>query len=74
MAERTYAKTSDTAESVWASAGSVADRQTEPWHLADTRKGQTKAELYEAAREAGIEGRSKMNRDELADALRESAR
>jgi hypothetical protein len=30
----------------------------------------TKGELLEDAREAGIDGRSKMNKEELADALK----
>jgi DNA end-binding protein Ku len=35
--------------------------------------GLTKDELYERASDAGIEGRSKMSKDELADALRREA-
>jgi DNA end-binding protein Ku len=35
--------------------------------------GLTKGELYERASDAGIEGRSKMSKDELADALRREA-
>lgn len=35
-------------------------------------EGSTKEELMAKAREADVEGRSKMNKDELADALRKS--
>ena len=33
----------------------------------------TKEELYEKAQEAGVEGRSSMSKDELAEAVNESA-
>jgi DNA end-binding protein Ku len=36
--------------------------------------GSSKAELEEAARELGIRGRSKMNRDELASAVKRATR
>jgi hypothetical protein len=32
-------------------------------------EGNTKAELYERAKKLDIEGRSKMNKDELAEAI-----
>ena len=35
--------------------------------------GATKQELYEQAKEAGVEGRSKMTKDELSDAVEKTA-
>lgn len=37
---------------------------------ASTYENRTKKELYKQAKEIGIEGRSKMNKDELISALR----
>ena len=37
---------------------------------ASTYEDRTKEELYQQAKEIGIEGRSKMNKDELISALR----
>ncbi|QDV44549.1 hypothetical protein Enr13x_44150 [Stieleria neptunia] len=37
---------------------------------ADKYEDQTKEELYERAKEVGIEGRSKMSKDDLIEALR----
>lgn len=39
---------------------------------ADKYEERTKQELYDKAREVGIEGRSKMSKDELIKALRNS--
>src|SRR3954467_13343609 len=44
------------------------DRPRRSYGGVDANK--TKAELLEDARQAGVPGRSKMNKDELADALR----
>jgi hypothetical protein len=52
----------------------VNDEETEAFpklraHLGIAEKTMTKEELYEAAKQAGVEGRSSMTKEELADAL-----
>ncbi len=47
---------------------SARDRPTKTYGGVDASK--PKSELYEDAKQAGIEGRSKMSKEELADALR----
>lgn len=39
-------------------------------HRSDRLEDRTKDDLYEEAQEIGIDGRSKMNKDELVDAIR----
>jgi cation transport regulator ChaB len=53
-----------------AAKGGAAARRGEGQTYGGVDAGKTKEELLEDARDAGIEGRSKMSKDELADALR----
>ena len=58
-------------------AARIANAKANP-HMHPSKKGgkagkyedQTKSELYDKAKEVGIEGRSRMSKDELIDALR----
>ncbi len=52
------------------SAGSSRSEVGRRGGTAEDYEDRTKDELYERAREVGIDGRSKMSKDELIDALR----
>jgi len=53
-------------------SGAAARRGTAKTYGGVDAEGSTKEELMEKARDADISGRSKMSKDELADALRKS--
>ncbi len=93
-AEETYDSEERAARTAWSAVKQVAEKKGDHWELKDepgasddgfsdaaggVDKSKTKAELLADAREADIPGRSKMDKDELADALdqhnrRETAR
>ena len=93
-AEDTYDRDERAARTAWSAVKQVAEKKGDRWELkdepspsdegfGDTAGGvdrqKTKAELMEDAREADIRGRSKMDKDELVEALdahnrRETAR
>jgi DNA end-binding protein Ku len=54
------------------SGGRKSDNQDEP-DLSGASSGASKADLSEMARDLGVEGRSKMTRDELRDAVAEAS-
>jgi len=70
-------------QTAWASVKHVAEKKGDHWELKDEQgpsdsqaenaggidANKTKAELLNDAREAGIDGRSKMKKDELVQAL-----
>ena len=53
-----------------AARGGAAARRGDAKTYGGVDAGKSKQELYEDAKRAGIEGRSSMSKDELADALR----
>ena len=93
-AEETYDSEERAVRTAWSSVKQVAEKKGDRWELKDepspsdegfsdaaggVDKKKTKAELLADAREAGIPGRSKMDKDELIEALqrhneRETAR
>ncbi len=87
-AEETYDSEERAHRTAWSAVKQVAEKKGDHWELKDETgpsdepfhpKGgidatKTKQELLEDAREAGIEGRSKMTKDELVDALAEHSR
>lgn len=81
--ERTYEKTLDSAHeeyddeerahrTAWASVKNVAEKKGDHWEPKDDDGSggeASKQELYDRARELDIDGRSKMNKDELQRAV-----
>jgi len=83
-AEDTYDEESRAVRTAWSSVKQVAEKKGDHWELKDDTgpsdegfsdaaggvdKTKSKKELLEDAREAGIPGRSKMDKDELVEAL-----
>ncbi len=93
-AEETYDSDERAARTAWSAVKQVAEKKGDHWELKDEAgasdegfsdaaggvdKSKTKADLLADAREADIPGRSKMDKDELVEALdqhnrRETAR
>jgi len=83
--KRTYEKTLDSAREqydseerahrvAWASVKNVAEKKGDHWEVKDDGAGgskgtPTKQELYQQARRLGIDGRSKMSKRELQQAV-----
>jgi cation transport regulator ChaB len=68
----------------WASVKNVAEKKGDHWELkggkgggsgsgGSSSDGPTRDELYEKAKELGIEGRSNMSKDELEKAVRKAS-
>jgi cation transport regulator ChaB len=88
-AEETYDGDDERAHrTAWSAVKQVAEKKGDHWELKDEPgpsdeafdphggidATKTKDELLDDARAAGIEGRSKMNKDELVDALEQHSR
>ncbi len=81
--QRTYEKTLDSAHeqygdeerahrTAWASVKNVAEKEGDHWELDEDGSGSdepTKQDLYEKAKQLDVEGRSKMDKGELKQAV-----
>jgi cation transport regulator ChaB len=78
-AHREYGEEARAHRVAWSAVKHIAEKQGDRWVLKDrTSRGvnanKPKRELYENARRAGVEGRSRMSKQELVEALERDRR